>query len=138
MRKSDLRITVAVALAALVLAGAAVGYIATRHDSDPSGDLPDIVAPSVEPPSPTPLHTAEPTPEPTKRPAPERVTFVGDSIMVAAEPQLRLAAPGCVIDAEVGRPIADAMQVLRSLDSAGLLYETVVIGLGSNSVFSVE
>ena len=78
------------------------------------------------------------TPEPTEKPAPKRVTFVGDSIMVAAEPELLKLAPDVVVDAKVGRQLVEAMDILRRLEREGKLYDTVVIGLGSNLPFTVE
>ena len=124
--------------AALAVAAAAVALIVTNHDRAPGDGLPDAVAPSVS----VPVYTTEPEPEATPAPTqpgpPERVTFVGDSIMVAAESQLYNYMPDCVVDAKEGRQLVEAMDILRRLESEGQLYETVVIGLGSNSPFPIE
>ena len=138
MKKSDWKIAVAVGLAALALAAAAVALIVADRDSEPGGRLPDAVAPSVPVPTATPAPTPVVTPSPTPEPAPERITFVGDSIMVAAEPELMKLAPEVVVDAQIGRQLVEAMGILRRLESEGRLYETVVIGLGSNLPFTVE
>ena len=138
MKNSNWKIAVIVGLAALAAALGAVALIVGGRDRDPSDNLPDIIAPSVAPHTAAPLPTPTPTPEPTERPAPERVTFVGDSIMVAAESELTRLIPNIVVDAKVGRQLVEAMSILRRLESQGQLYETVVIGLGSNLPFTVE
>ncbi len=140
MNKSAWKIAAALGLAAVIIV-LAVALIVTRHDPSPSDELPDVVAPSVSAPVVTPPAAGlEPTstPEPTEKPAPERVTFVGDSIMVAAEPELLKLAPDVVVDAKVGRQLVEAMDILRRLEREGKLYDTVVIGLGSNLPFTVE
>ena len=43
-----------------------------------------------------------------------------------------------MVDAKEGRQLVEAMDILRRLESEGQLYETVVIGLGSNSPFPIE
>ena len=58
--------------------------------------------------------------------------------MVAAEPELLKLAPDVVVDAKVGRQLVEAMDILRRLEREGKLYDTVVIGLGSNLPFTVE
>ena len=138
MKNSNWKIAVIVGLAALAAALGAVALIVGGRDRDPSDTLPDIIAPSVVPHTAAPLPTPTPTPVPTERPAPERVTFVGDSIMVAAESELTRLIPNIVVDAKVGRQLVEAMSILRRLESEGRLYETVVIGLGSNLPFTVE
>lgn len=138
MKKTNWKLALVVGAAALAVAAAAVALIVTNHDRAPGDGLPDAVAPSVS----VPVYTTEPEPEATPTPTqpgpPERVTFVGDSIMVAAESQLYNYIPDCVVDAKEGRQLVEAMDILRRLESEGQLYETVVIGLGSNSPFPIE
>ena len=136
MKNTSWKTAAAVGAAVLAIAAATVALIVGNRGSEPAGDLPDAVAPSVALPTPSP--TPEPTPVPTEPAPPERVTFVGDSIMVAAESQLYEVIPDCVVDAKEGRQLVEAMDILRRLESEGQLYETVVIGLGSNSPFPIE
>ena len=137
MNRSAWKLAASVGLAAVIIVIAAV-LIISQAGSSPGGELPDIDVPSVAPATPQPVHTPEPTPSPTPQPVPERVTFVGDSIMVAAESELMKLAPEVVVDAQIGRQLVEAMGILRRLESEGRLYETVVIGLGSNLPFTVE
>jgi hypothetical protein len=96
-------------------------------------------AQSLPPPEPAPV---EPQPETaaaaaSTEVAPLRVTGVGDSVMLAAANDLALAIPGIEINAEVGRPVPVAIDVLRALRSAGQLGDIVVVHIGNNSPFSV-
>ena len=127
-----------VGVLALALAFGAVALTVSGRDGEPEQILPDAVAPEVSLPPATPVPTPEPTPEPIERPAPDEVTLVGDSIMVAAQTELEKAIPNCVVDAKEGRQLVEAMDILRRLQSEGQLYDTVVIGLGSNSPFPLE
>lgn len=138
MKNSGLKLALVVGLAAVIIV-LAVALIVTRHDPTPGDDLPDPDAPSVPPATATPEPTASPTPapEPTPQP-PTRVTFIGDSIMVAAENALYEAIPDCVVNAKEGRQLVEAMDILRKMEAAGEIYDTVVIGLGSNSPFPIE
>jgi hypothetical protein len=97
-------------------------------------------AQSPPPPEPAPLESQPETATavaPTEA-APLRVTGVGDSVMLAAANDLALAIPGIEINAEVGRPVPVAIDVLRSLRSAGQLGDIVVIHIGNNSPFSAS
>ena len=58
--------------------------------------------------------------------------------MVAAENALYEAIPDCVVNAKEGRQLVEAMDILRKMEAAGEIYDTVVIGLGSNSPFPIE
>ena len=83
----------------------------------------------------------ESRPEPASAPVstyatPLRVTAVGDSVMLAAAGDLALAISGIEIDAEVGRPVSAAIDVLRALYNAGQLGDVVVVHIGNNSPFT--
>ena len=85
--------------------------------------------------------SVESQPEPASAPAPVdapplRVTAIGDSVMLAAAGDLALAISGIEIDAEVGRPVSAAIDVLRALYNAGQLGDVVVVHIGNNSPFS--
>lgn len=74
--------------------------------------------------------TAEETVQPLS------VTMVGDSVMLGASPAILGMLPECVIDAKVSRQFIQADAVLDSLETQGLLRQTVVMALGTNGPFS--
>lgn len=112
---------------------------------DPLGAA--LVVAATEPPAPT--TTAPPAPAPARTVAPTvapttttlapltRVTGVGDSIMLgAAEPLAaavadRLGVP-IEINARVGRPFGEGIDVAHDLVAAGAVGEAVVVHLGTN------
>lgn len=63
---------------------------------------------------------------------PQGVSFLGDSIALGADAQLRTALPGIHIDAETSRLLRDGRGILRTWRAEGTLRETVVIALGTN------
>lgn len=67
-----------------------------------------------------------------------RVTAIGDSVMLAAASDLALAISGIEVDAEVGRPVPVAIEILRALYDAGQLGDVVVVHIGNNSPFSAS
>jgi len=71
-------------------------------------------------------------------PAGEDVTAVGDSVMVAAEPNLEALLPGISIDAVVGREVDAGLSVVQVLAAENLLRDSVVFELGTNGAFSTE
>jgi len=95
-------------------------------------------------PSATP--TAEPEAEPEKPAADpagppaqlqgEQITAVGDSVMLAAVPELQAAFPGIQIDAAVSRQMSTAPGILQGLADAGALRPVVVLALGTNGSIS--
>jgi len=88
--------------------------------------------PSVES-QPEPAHTAAPT----DAPAP-RITAIGDSVMLAAASDLTAAILNIEIDAEVGRPVPTAIDILRARRNSGRLGEVVVMHIGNNSPFTTD
>lgn len=68
---------------------------------------------------------------------PQSVTMVGDSVMLGASPSIMGILPDCVIDAKVSRQFVQADTVLDSLETQGLLRQTVVMALGTNGPFTV-
>jgi len=66
------------------------------------------------------------------------VTAVGDSVMVATEPNLDALLPGIMIDAVVGRGVDDGLTALAGYADSGELRDRIVIELGTNSPFSAE
>jgi hypothetical protein len=112
----------------------------------PTGEMPaqDTSGQAQPPPPPEPTPVALPSegqPEPASttaaaEAAPLRVTAIGDSVMLAAANDLALAISGIEIDAEVGRPVSVAIDILRARRSAGQLGDVVVVHIGNNSPFS--
>ena len=85
--------------------------------------------------------SVEPAPELASAPAPAdapalRVSAIGDSVMLAAAGDLALAISGIEVDAEVGRPVSTAIDILRALYDAGQLGDVVIVHIGNNSPFS--
>jgi peptidoglycan/LPS O-acetylase OafA/YrhL len=60
------------------------------------------------------------------------VTAVGDSVMLAAAPELHAALPGIYIDAAISRQMNTGLNVIRDLAKGGRLRPIVVVGLGTN------
>ena len=60
------------------------------------------------------------------------LTALGDSVMLASQPELSRIFPKMYINAAVGRQVKDAAAYLKDLDSRHLLAKNVLIGLGTN------
>lgn len=85
--------------------------------------------------TPAPSPSAPETPDPTGPPPQlqgDQITAVGDSVMLAAVPELQAAFPGIQIDAAVSRQMSAAPDILRGLRDAGALRPVVVVALGTN------
>lgn len=98
-----------------------------------AGDASGSATPS---PTPTPTPTAGPHGEPLP-PAPvtvpgDRVTAVGDSVMLASAGGLLSALPGIQIDAAVSRSMWAGGDIVDGLAAQGALRDYVVVGLGTN------
>ncbi|AJC54828.1 acyltransferase family protein [Streptomyces sp. 769] len=68
----------------------------------------------------------------------EKITAIGDSVMVAATPALKQKFPGIDIDAKVGRQLSLAAKEINTHKQQGPLGDAVVIGLGTNGVGGAE
>lgn len=95
----------------------------------------------------TPRPTTSPAPAPDATPEPggpppqlsgEQITAVGDSVMLAAVPELQEAYPGIQIDAAVSRQMSTAPEILRGLRDADSLRPVVVVALGTNGSIGDE
>ncbi len=64
------------------------------------------------------------------------ITVIGDSLMVGLAPALEELLPGVIIDAEKGRQMHEAPEVLAKLRKEDKFGETIIIGLGSNGAFT--
>lgn len=60
------------------------------------------------------------------------VTAVGDSVMLAAAPELHAALPGIYIDARISRQMSVGVQIIGNLARRGDLRPVVLVGLGTN------
>jgi hypothetical protein len=60
------------------------------------------------------------------------ITAVGDSVMLAAAPQLEGALPGIYINAVVSRQMYTGVQVVQQLAAGGQLRPILLLGLGTN------
>jgi peptidoglycan/LPS O-acetylase OafA/YrhL/lysophospholipase L1-like esterase len=93
----------------------------SRHGGPAGGQRPSGRAsrPATQPAAGTPVRGRQ-------------ITAIGDSVMLAAAPQLEHSLPGIYIDAKVSRQMVAGLSVLRRLSSSGKLRQVVVIGLGTN------
>jgi len=71
-------------------------------------------------------------------PTGDEITAIGDSVMLAAAPQLQERFPGIAIDAVVSRQMHQAPSIVRALLKADRLRSTVVLGLGTNGPIDPE
>ncbi|CZQ86950.1 acyltransferase 3 [Trichococcus palustris] len=67
-----------------------------------------------------------------------KVTFIGDSILLAAADKLTPIFGQAVIDGAVSRQLYQTNTVLKSLKAEEKLYDTVVVFLGTNGTFTKE
>src|SRR5205085_4582340 len=81
--------------------------------------------PAVAVPDPAP-----PPPPPPGPPAGTRVTAIGESVMIVAQPAME--AEGIYFAAVRGRQFADSLAVAHALRDSGSLGEIVVVHLGNN------
>ena len=82
----------------------------------------DAPSPPSPPPSPSPSATAT---------GPE-ISAIGDSVMLAAAPELEARLPGISIDAAVSRRLSAVLDIVRAELDAGTLRPIVVVGLATN------
>lgn len=69
---------------------------------------------------------------PQPLPTGDQIFAIGDSVMLAAVPELQQAFPGIAIDATVSRQLIDAEPIVGSLIASGAMRPVLVIGLGTN------
>lgn len=148
-----LRPTGGAIIAASVVAALALGTVAVAVAHDDISEAEQLVArgrsalgddsPKTRGgshPTPAPTETGAPPPEQTATqasPSPVPVTgaditAVGDSVMLAAAPELQSVLPGIEIDAEVSRSMWVASDILAADAVEGGLRPIVVIGLATN------
>lgn len=94
-------------------------------------------APSGKPVTP---ETEKPAGKPDKSKAPSRkpksIIAIGDSVMVGVTPYLQKQLPGIIVDAKIGRQMAQAKELIPGLKAKDQLNGVVIIGLGTNGSFA--
>jgi lysophospholipase L1-like esterase len=68
----------------------------------------------------------------------DRVTAIGDSVMVGAAEELNRALGNPAIQADVGLQATDAIAILQRRRAAGQLGDAVVVHIGTNGTFTAE
>ena len=71
-------------------------------------------------------------------PTGDQIYAVGDSVMLAAAPELEEAFPGIAIDAVVSRQMYEAEDVVGAAVAAGAMRPILVLGLGTNGWIEQE
>lgn len=144
----------AIALLVLVLVNAAVLLVmpgsALHSDARAKPSLPSSAASAPvslttkEPRQPSPpaepaaLAKTAPTKPETQPPPPphtaryQKVTLVGDSVLLGASPYLLRRLPSASVDAKVGRQGSDGLKLVQSLRETAQLGDVAVIHLGTN------
>ena len=80
--------------------------------------------------------TAPRRPQPL--PTGDQIYAIGDSVMLAASPQLQEAFPGIAIDATVSRQMFEAEDIVAAAIAAGAMRPILVLGLGTNGWIEEE
>ena len=68
----------------------------------------------------------------------EQISAIGDSVMLAAAPEVQAAFPGILIDATVSRQMLNAPEAVESMISVGTLRPVLVLGLGTNGPIGAD
>jgi len=66
----------------------------------------------------------------------KEITLIGDSVVINVEPVLKEVFPGIVVDAQLGRQMVQAGEVIAQLKEEGKLGQIVILELGSNGPFT--
>jgi len=140
---SPLRLRAVAAVGALALLAAASSAVAQAPPRSEAAELIAAgqlaVAESQRRAERPPTRAEEPEGEPTGLlPTGDDITAIGDSVMLAAAPQLQERFPGMAIDAVVSRQMREAPSIVRALVEADQLRSTVVLGLGTNGPIDPE
>jgi peptidoglycan/LPS O-acetylase OafA/YrhL len=94
---------------------------------------------SAEVPPPTPVGASAGGADAYQAKIPgSKVTAIGDSVMLAAAPQLQAALTGIYIDAAISRQMSAGLAVVQELADAGLLRSVVVLDLGTNGTVTTS
>lgn len=137
-RSRGLALGAGVALAVVgLVAGGAVAVVRAPAQSQAAAFIAagqaalDSLPPAI--PLRQPMQDRGPTPTDTAPlPNGDQIIAIGDSVMLAAAPQLQARFPGIAIDATVSRQMRQAPEIVRSLARTGQLRDVMIIGLGTN------
>ena len=123
------------------IGGDAPGGAGTTGDSGADGGtapadgtLPPALGATGAPGATAPSHDPDGRPRPpTRTTVPgDRITAVGDSVMLASAEGLLDERPGIQIDAAVSRSMWQGGEIVEALAAQGALRDYVVVGLGTN------
>lgn len=67
---------------------------------------------------------------------PQKITAIGDSVLLGASPAVKKRFSKIFIDAKVSRQVYHAQEIAESLKKSGQLWDTVIIALGTNGNFN--
>ncbi|MCS4489117.1 acyltransferase family protein [Corynebacterium sp. ES2775-CONJ] len=144
-RSSDPRVRAVVAGTLItLLAAAALAIVRSPQQTELQSQLERLAHNQTAPREITAIPAAEATDVatplygPQLPPTGDRMTAVGDSVMLGSVPALEKNFPGMYIDAEVSRSLVAAPSILQSLADAGRLDPFVVLGFGTNGALSEE
>ena len=79
-----------------------------------------------------------PTFGPQLTPPGDRITAIGDSVMLGSLPALEQRFPGIYVDAQVSRALIKGIEIVRELKDAGRLDPFVILGFGTNDQLEPE
>ena len=151
-RRSPLGAMPAVAATAALTVACTAGYGVLHPPAPAASGLQQQISRGAKVSAATRAHSTAGTPAAHASPAPAagppanapprvrgtQVTAVGDSVMLAAAPELQTALPGIYIDAQVSRQFGAGLGIVRELAAAGRLRRIVVIGLGTNGTVTSQ
>ncbi|GIO99239.1 acyltransferase [Paenibacillus lautus] len=123
----------------LVLTICAIGMTGVTSDTKPgsvSYERNDFQTGTIQPGS-IPKPNGSKQPYGTLKPdAGQKVTAIGDSVLLDIAPYLQEHLPGITIDGKVGRQMSQAKDVIDQHKSKGELGDVVIVALGTNGTFS--
>ena len=68
--------------------------------------------------------------------APQKITAIGDSVLLGASPAVKKRFSKIFIDAKISRQVYQAQEIAKNLKKNGQLWDTVIIALGTNGNFN--
>lgn len=102
--------------------------------SPPQEEVGDKQMPESE----SPVVGRNPVSDPENKLTGQDITIIGDSVMLNIEPILQKRLPGIVVDAEIGRQMYEASDLISELQELDKLRKIVIIELGTNGFFTEE
>ncbi|WP_442599819.1 acyltransferase family protein [Neobacillus sp. D3-1R] len=114
-----------------------------KDNSDKGSENSNGVSDDQKVNSPNPVQNKDENTVPIKntdKPSPsnmveEKITAIGDSVLINPTPYLEKVFPAISIDAKVSRQMRDAMEIVKELKHKKRLGEMVIIELGTNGSF---